>query len=147
MAKRIGKWTKVLIDDSGGTPRDITTDVTNIDGLPLTYDEVEVSGYTQDKNYLAGQGDSQITLEMLFTTTATTGTHTVFSGLVGGNTGRTLTVQYGNNAAVTTGDPEFEGEFIVIGYTPVSNKAGAQGSQAVLRVAADAALPSWGTVS
>jgi hypothetical protein len=144
---RIGKWTKVLMDDSGGTPRDISADVISIDGLPLAYDEIEASGFTQDHNYLAGQADAQISLEMKFTTTALTGTHTVFSGIVGSNTARTLTVQPGNNAAPTSGDPEFEGEFIVTQYTVTPAKDGMQTSTAALRIGPNATIPAWGTVS
>lgn len=143
---RIGKWVTVAMDDSVPTVRLITADVMSIDGLPLTYDELEQSGYSQDHNYLAGQADSQITLEMKFTTTALTGTHTVFSGIVGSNTAGTLTVALGNNAAPTGGDPEFEGEFICISYAVNPAKDGLITSTAVLRVGPDAAIPAWGTV-
>lgn len=144
---RIGKWVKIYMDDSGGTAREITTNVTEIDGLPLTYDEIEASGYGQDHNYLAGQADAQITLTMKFTDTATTGTHTVFSGIAGSNSAGTLTVQLGDNATATSGDPEFEGEFIVTGYTINPPRDGMQTSTAILRVGPGAAIPAWGTVA
>jgi hypothetical protein len=147
MSKRIGKFTKIYIDDSGGDAREITNDVSDIPGLPLTYDEVEVSGYGQDKQYLAGQGDVQISIEMQFTTTANTGTHTVFSGIVGDNTGHTLTVQIGANAAPTTGDPEFEGEFLVTSYEVKPARAGSVTATAQLRIADGESLPAWGSVS
>ncbi len=144
---RIGKWTTVAMDDSGATARLITADVMSIDGLPLTYDEVEQSGYSQDHNYLAGQADAQISLEMKFTTTALTGTHTVFSGIVGSNTAGTLTVALGDNQAPTSGDPEYEGEFICTGYQVVPAKDGLITATATLRVGPDAAIPAWGTVA
>jgi len=121
-----------------------------IDGLPLTYDELESSGYTQDHNYMAGQADSTITLGMKFTTTASTGTHTVFSGIDGLNTGFTLTVQLGNNTTPTTGDPEFEGEMVCTNYTILPPLSGLQTSTAVLKPSGGAttpAVPAWGTVS
>lgn len=136
------------MDDNTGTPaaRNISADVISIDGLPLTYDELEASGFTQNHNYLAGQADAQISLEMKFTTTATTGTHTVFAPILGSNTARTFTVQLGNNAAATGGDPEFEGEFIVTAYTVNPVKDGLQTCTAVLRIGPDASIPAWGTV-
>lgn len=143
---RIGKWTTVAMDDSATTARVITTDVISIDGLPLTYDELEASGFAQDHNYLAGQADAQITLEMKFTTTALVGTHTVFAGIVGSNTAGTFTVALGNNAAATGGDPEFEGEFICTSYTVNPAKDGLQTCTAALRVGPNAGIPAWGTV-
>lgn len=144
--KRIGKWVKVFIDNSVGAAQEITNDVVNIPGLPLNYTEVEVSGYGQDKNYLAGQGDAPIEIDMLFTTTATVGTHTIFKDLVGTNFAVTLDVRYGNNAVATTGDPKFLGEFIVTKYDVTAAKDGAMTSKASLRVAEGNALPSWTTV-
>lgn len=139
--KRIGKFTKVLFDS-----QDISILVQELTGLPKVYTEVEVSGFTQDMNYLSGQGDTDITLTMLCTTTATTGSHTIFAPKNGNNTGYTLTVQVGNNATPTTGDPEFEGTFTVTSYIVNPAKAGAQTCAAKLRPLADNALPAWGTV-
>jgi hypothetical protein len=148
--KRIGKWTKVYFDDiAGPTAREITNDVTDIPGLPLTYAEYEAGGYGQDMQYLLGRGDSQITINMLFTTTASTGTHTVFAAhmlAANRNTGGTLTVQIGDNAAPTTGNPEFEGEFVVSGYTVTPQLNGTVTAVATLRVKQGQSLPAWGTV-
>lgn len=139
--KRIGKWTTVEFDS-----QDMSILVQEISGLPSTYDEIEVSGFGQNKNYLAGQGDADITLTMLFTTTATTGSHTVFNSKAGNNTGYTLTVKYGNNAAATTGDPKYSGTVLVTDYTAMTTRSGAQMCTAKLRPFADNAIPAWGTV-
>jgi hypothetical protein len=148
--KRIGKWTKVYFDAAGSTAQEITTSVTNIPQLPLTFQEIEAGGYGEEMNYLGGRGDSQITIEMLFTTTASVGTHTVFAAYMTSanrNVAGTLTVQIGDNAAPTTGSPEFEGEFIVQSYVVVPELNGAVRATATLRVAVGQALPAWGTVS
>lgn len=147
---RIGKFCTVNMDDSGGTPRDITVNVIAVDGLPVSYDEYESSGYSQDHNYMAGQADSTVTLTMKFTTTASTGTHTVFNGIKGVNTGLTFTFAIGNNAAPTTGDPEFEGEMVCTSYVVNPPKDNIVTSTAVLRPAGGAttpAVPAWGTVA
>jgi hypothetical protein len=145
---RIGKWVKIYLDDNTGTPvaRDITADVTEIDGLPLTYDELEASGYGMDKRYLVGQGDCSVTLTCNLTTTASVGTHTVGAAIVAQcATTKTLTVQLGNNAAPTTGDPEYEGEFYCSEYTVKPPKDGLQ--QCIIKLVPASTLPAWGTVS
>jgi len=145
---RIGKWTTVNIDDSTPTARDLTNDITEIDGLPTTYDEIEASGFGQDHGYVVGQGDSGFTITGKLTTTALTGTHTVLSGIVGDMSQTyTVTVAYGNNAAPTTGDPEFEGEFYCSSYAPGTAKDGLQTFTAKFVVAQGQALPAWGTVA
>ena len=147
MSKRVGKWVSVNIDDSGGTARDISNDVTAINGLPLTYNPVEVGGYQQNMMYLIGRGDSEITLTVLANPTATTGAHTVLSGIVGGNTARTVTIAVGNNAAPTTGDPEIEGEMICSTYTVTPDLNGPTTAEVTLKVASGQTLPAWGTVA
>ena len=146
MSKRIGKWVVIILDDSGATARTITNDVTAINGLPLNYGKVEVGGFGQDMSYLLGRGDSEITLTVHASPTATTGAHTVIKGIVGGNTGRTLTIQIGANAAPTTGDPEFEGEVVCVSYNVTPDLNGAVMGEAVFAPASGNALPAWGTV-
>jgi len=145
MSKRIGKFTTVSVDDSGNTARDITNDVTSLGGVPLTYEEIEVGGYGQDKYYLAGRADNSITLEGFFNPTATTGSHTVLSGIDGSNTARTVTIGYGSNATPTGGDPEFEGEFICTEYTVTPDLNGAMMFSAKF-MPGSSTLPAWGTV-
>lgn len=144
---RIGKFTKVLVDDSGATARDISTDVTAISSS-LIYDEVEIGGFTEDKRYLASRADASLTIEGRVNTTALTGSHTVLSGIVGPNGGTTVTVtiQYGNNAAATSGDPEFEGEYFCSSYEVTPELDGAQTFTAKF-VPGATTLPAWGTVA
>jgi hypothetical protein len=144
MSKRIGKFVIIELDDSGGTARDLSNDITSVGGLGITSDEVEVGGYQQDKYYLAARQDTPITLEGLFNPTATTGSHTVLSGIVGANTGRTLTIAIGNNAAPTTGDPEFEAEMICTAYTPTFDLNGPSTFSATL-MPVSSTLMTWGT--
>lgn len=145
--KRIGKFVAVLIDDTGASARTITNEVIAINGLPITRGEIEVGGYGQDMNYLLGRGDSSITLTMLFTDTATTGTHTIFSAHAAApNTGGTVDIRIGANAAPTTGDPKFTGEFVFNNYTVIPDLNGSVTSTVVCRPKEGQALPAWGTV-
>ncbi len=148
MSKRIGKFVTISIDDSGGTPRALTNDVTSIGGISLVYDEGEVGGYSQDKFYLALRADAPLTIEGLFNPTASTGSHTVLSGIVGKNVSPasvTVTIAIGANAAPTNGDPEWEGEYRCTEYTPTFDLNGPATFSAKL-VPGTSTLPAWGTV-
>ena len=75
--------------------------------------------------------------------TATTGAHTVLKA-TGGIAG-TLTLQWGQNgAAPTTGDLEWEGEYVLL-----SNNVSLDGNKPVLQCTwkpTGATPPAWGTV-
>ena len=147
---RPGKWMKIYIDDQGGTPRDITGDVTDVGELPITYAEVEASGYGEDESFVLGQGKFEATLTVNVTTTALVGTHTVFAPhILAANIGTeaTLTIQWGNKAVPTSGDPELEGEVIISSYSVTPDKAGLQTGTIKLAVPKGQALPVWGTVA
>lgn len=134
-------------DDSGGTARNLTTDLipgTLTPGGGVVMDELDMTGVSQTtKNYLAGRADSTITGKFHFNDTATTGSHTVTKATVG--VPGTLTTQYGQNgAAPTTGDPEWEGEYVLLSAT-----ASVEGGRVVITCMwkpTGATAPAWGTV-
>jgi hypothetical protein len=142
-----GDHVKVIMDDSGGTPRTFDDgDIISVD-VPLTYDQHDVTGFGDDvHNMIQGQLRAPVTIRGYLTTTANVGTHTVIQGAFANESQVTLTVQVGQNAAPTTGDPEFEGEFIVTNYKPVVQSGGAITFTATL-VPATGTAPAWGTVS
>jgi len=137
----------VIMDDSGGTPRTFADgDISSVD-LGLTYAQHDVSGFGQAaQNFINGQVQAPVTLKGYVTTTANTGTHPVIQGAFAAGSQVTLTVQVGQNAAPTSGDPEFEGEFVVESYKPEIKAGGAINFTAVLKPATEAA-PAWGTVA
>ncbi|MFQ5433845.1 MAG: hypothetical protein ACE5FD_03125 [Anaerolineae bacterium] len=141
--KTNARWIRVSVDDSGGTPRDISSDVTNIDGSGLTYDETDVTGYSDGwHNVTLGHPDATVTITGPFNNTASTGSHTVFSGIVGLQSATiTLTVQVGIKAAPTTGDPKWEGEYYCTSYLVNGDAT----YTAVLRPAGST-VAAWGTV-
>lgn len=145
--KTTSRYIKIMLDDSGGTPRDITSSVKTIGGIGLAYDTVDVTTLNDSiKQYLAGRGDSTIDLGLEFNNTATTGGHVVVSGLNGANTAATLTIQFGVRAAPTNGDPEWEGEYVVTSYTMDVGLDNISGT-AQLKPAFGTSTPAWGTVS
>lgn len=144
--KTHSRYIKVLLDDSGGTARDITASISSIGNIGLNYDQADVTAINDSiMQYLAGRGDADIQFSGPFNNTATTGAHTVFTGLNGANTAATLTVQLGIRAAPTTGDPEFEGEFVVTSYLVAGDMSNLTWS-AALKPAFGTSTPAWGTV-
>jgi hypothetical protein len=141
-----GDHVVVIMDDSGGTPRQFANgDIKSVD-VPLTYDQHDVSGFGDAVHkFINGQLQAPVTLKGYLTTTALVGTHTVIQDAYQAGATVTLTVQVGNNATPTTGDPEFEGEFIVESYKPTIETGGAVMFEASLKPATGTA-PAWGTV-
>jgi hypothetical protein len=150
--KTTSRYITVTLDDSGGTPRNITNSVTSIGGIGLAYDQVDVTTLADAvKQYLSGRGDAAISLGGQFNNTAVaaapseSGAHPVLSGLNGANTAATLTIAIGVRAAPTTGDPKFSGEFTVLSYTMAGDLQNLTWN-AELKPAFGAAQPAWGTV-
>lgn len=146
------RYITVTLDDSGGTPRNISGSITSIGNIGLTYDQSDVTTIANAvKQYLTGYGDASIDLGGPFNNTAPaaapaeSGAHGVLSGLNGSNTAATLTIAIGIRAAPAGGDPEFEGEFVCTNYT-VSASATDLTWSATLKPAFGAAAPAWGTV-
>jgi len=85
----------------------------------LIYAQHDVSGFGQAvQNFINGQMKAPVTVKGYLTTTADIETHPVINGAYAVGSQVTLTVQVGQNAAPTSGDPEFEGEFVVAHLFP-----------------------------
>jgi len=138
---------RLSLDDSGGTARDLSGDLIpgSVSGGGLTFDEADMTGVSETvRNYLAGHAASVWTFQCHMNDTATTGATTVLNGIVG-STG-TLTAQWGQSgAAPTTGDPEWEGEYVVLDNTVVL--AGNTFAHQVTCQPTGSTAPAWGTVA
>jgi hypothetical protein len=140
------KWTAFLVDDSAGTPRNIAVD--SINGVGLTYDEVDLTAFTDAiKGALPAHPDCTITITGPFDTTATTGSHTVLSGICGGVTPLTLDVQVGMRHAWEAGEPQFgitssaTAGFLCFEYIPDVNSGK---YSAKFRMFPGSTAPAWG---
>lgn len=144
---KVEKSFRILIDDSNGTARDLSGDLVpgSVNGGGFNYDEVDMTGVSETaKNYLAGWGECEITAQFHMNDTATTGATTVINGNDGG-TG-TVTLNWGAaGAAPTTGDLEFEGEFVYLDAAVV-NSGGRFVHQCRFKPTGSTA-PAWGTKS
>lgn len=147
MAKLAGDHVVVIMDDSAGTPRTFADgDISSVD-TGLTYDQHDVAGFGEAvHNVINGQMQAPVTIKGNLTTTALVGTHTVIQGAFAAGSTVTLTVQVGQNAAPTTGDPEFEGEYLVESYKPTIETGSAVTFEATLNPATGTA-PAWGVMS
>jgi hypothetical protein len=146
MAKLAGRWLKVLLDDGTGNPQDISNDLDSIN-IPNEFGEIDVTGFGDGaENSMPGLSNFSVEITGTFNPAAGNGLFTVLKAINGVYEGHTLTVQVGQNAAPTSGDPEFEGEFwcqkMNVSATP-TGKTVINGS---LRVYG-ATTPQWGTVS
>lgn len=112
------RWVMIQWDDSGGTARDLSGDLVpgSLSGGGLKFDEVDLTGVSEAVyNYLAGHAASEISAQFHMNDTATTGATTVLNSN-DGSTG-TLTIAWGNGTTATTGDPEWEGEYVMLDDT------------------------------
>lgn len=133
-------------DDSGGSARDLSADLVpgSVQGGGVVLDEVDMTGVSHTvKNALAGQGDAPVTAQFIMNDTATTGATTVLHGMIG-KVG-TLTLQWGSNgAAPTTGDLEWEGEYVLLSAN-ITNSGGKFVHNCSFKPSGSVA-PAWGTV-
>jgi hypothetical protein len=141
-----GDHVVVKVDDSSGTLRTFANgDITSVD-LGLLFTQHDVTGMGDAaQHFLNGQLQAPVTLKGFVTTTATVGTHTVLNGAFVAGTTVSLEVQVGQNAAPTTGDPKFTGEFVIESYKPALATGAAMTFEAVLKPATGTA-PSWGVI-
>jgi len=143
---KIERWFTISVDDSGGTARDLSGDLVpgSIGGGGLVYDEADMTGVSEAVyNFLAGHATSEITASFHMNDTATTGATTVLNGVDG--TVVTITLAWGQGAAPTSGDPDWEGEYVVL-----SANIALDGNKFVHQCTfkpSGSTAPAWGTVT
>lgn len=108
IARSHGKDLAFLVDDSGGTLRDISAHVTGVSGLPgsRALDDVTAAGDGGDKS-IPGLFSGQFTVSGWWDDTASTGSHTVLNGLR--TTTATSSFEYGPEGSAS-GDIKLSGE-------------------------------------
>jgi len=149
------KWTTFNVDDSGGTLRTIPVD--SINGVGLTYDEVELTAFMDAiKGALPAHPDCVITITGPFDTTVVaaagslSGSHTVLAGIDGGTTPLTLDVQVGIRHAWESGEPQFgitsssTAGFLCFDYQADVNSGK---YSAKFRMYPGSTAPAWGTAA
>lgn len=118
MAKVSAKGAVIIVDDSGGTPRTISSDVKSFE-IEYAADPLEVSGFGDgSKNFTPGMKVIGLTLDVFWNGAATTGAFTVLSGIIGSATSVTVSI------TPESGGLAFSGEFMCDGITPKGEVSG-----------------------
>lgn len=159
--RTVGRFVRFLVDDSGGTIREIPID--SINGVGLDYGGADTTAL-QDviKNVLPETPDCTIEITGPVDNTAAaaaggsgaapslSGSHTVVSGINGAMTPLTLDVRLGIRHDWETGEPQFgitssaANGFICTKYTV---DAGTMKYAATFKVFAGSIAPAWGTAA
>lgn len=141
---KVERWFRILIDNSGGTARNLSGDLMpgSISGGGRTLDEVEMTGVSDEyKNFLSGHANSEISAQFHMNDAAN-GSLSVLNGILG-EVG-TVTLQYGEGAAPASGDPEWQGEYICL-----AADIALAGNKWVVNtrfMPSGSVSPAWGTV-
>jgi len=139
MAKQSGLGDYIAVDDSGGTARDISDNITSYEvaNTQNLLDSTTISKSAMEK--LIGLGDYVLTLTGVFDK-ASNKSHDVFKTKSGV---RTVTLAIGGN---TTGYPELESEMLVSDYNLSRGNDGGLTWTATLNLQSGT-VPTWGTAS
>jgi hypothetical protein len=112
MAKISAKGAAISVDDSGGSPQVISSDVKSFE-IEYAIDPLEVTGFGDgSKNFTPGQKVIGVTLDVFWNAAATTGAFTVLKGILGQATSVTVSI------TPESGGLAFSGEFMCDGITP-----------------------------
>ena len=138
MAKQTGLGDYIAVDDSGGTARDISDNVTNFD---ITVNQALIDVTTISKSAmerLIGLGDLQVTLTMAFDAAANK-QHAVFENRAGT---RTFDLRIGGN---TSSNPRLQAECLISDYNFSRGTDGTATTTATLQLQSGT-VPDYDTV-
>lgn len=142
---KVERYFRISFDDSSGNPRDLSADLVpgSVKAGGVVWDSVDMLGVSDSvRHSLWGWGSSPVEAKFFLNDTATTGAHTVLKSAPYAGT---LTAQWGGGAAPTTGDPEWEGEYVLL-----AADISFDGGRAVINAKFEpygSTPPAWGTVS
>jgi hypothetical protein len=106
---------------------------------------MDVTAYSDGViNFTLGHPSAEIDISGPLNNTATTGGHVVLSAIANApysQSSYTLTIAIGIRAVPTTGDPEFEGEYLLSSYV-----LNGDATYTAHLVPATGTAPAWGTV-
>ena len=139
MAKQTGLGDYIAVDDSGGTARNLSNDITSY-SISVPQNMFEVTGVDKSAvERIVGLNDYTLSLNGVFNK-ASNASHDVFKPRTGT---RTVTIAIGGN---TTGYPELEAEMLVGEYNLERGDDGALNWTASLNLQSGT-TPTWGTAS
>ena len=138
MAKQTGLGDYLAIDDSGGTARDISNDLTDY-GINISQELIDTTGLDKSaRERITGMSDSDVTITGYFNA-ASNKSHDVFKTRTGT---RTFDLRVGGNSS---SNPKLAMEMQVASYNITRGADGALGFTAGMNLA-DGTVPAWTTV-
>ena len=138
MAKQTGLGDYLAVDDSGGDPRDISNDVTNVD-FSIPQNLMETTGLDKSAmERIIGLGDGTCSISGIFNA-ASNKSHDVFKTRTGT---RTVDYRIGGNSS---SNPKLAMEMLVTGYNISRGTDGSLTWTAELSLQSGT-VPTWGTV-
>jgi len=139
MAKQTGLGDYLAVDDSGGTPRDISNDIGDY-GINISQELIETTGLDKSaRERITGMSDSDVTLNGFFNP-ASNKSHDVFKTRTGT---RTFDLRIGGN---TSSNPKLAMEMQVASYNISRGSDGSLTWTAGLNLA-DGTVPVYSTVA
>ena len=139
MAKQTGLGDVFKIDDSGGTLRTISNDITDYT-INISQELIDTTGLDKSaRERITGMSDSDLSVNGVFNK-ASNMSHDVFKTRTGT---RTVTIQIGG---ATTGNPELTMEMQVASYNLTRATDGSYTWTVTLNLASGT-VPAWTTVS
>jgi hypothetical protein len=139
MAKQTGLGDYVAVDDSGGTARDISNDISGGYGINIAQELLETTGLDKSaRERLTGMSDSDVTLTGKFNP-ASNKSHDVFKTRT---TTRTVDFRIGGN---TSSNPKLAMEMVIASYNIARASNGDMTWTATMNLA-DGTVPAWTTV-
>lgn len=118
MAKISAKGAVISVDDSAGTPRNISSDCVSYE-IEQDAGKIEVSGFGDGSmNYIPGLPVQGISLTVKWNTAATTGARTVLQGILLSATSKTVSI------TPESGGQAFSGEFMLDGLPVTGTPTG-----------------------
>ena len=139
MAKQTGLGDYVAVDDSSGSARDISNDVSGGYGVNISQELLDTTGLDKSaRERLTGMSDADVTLTGTFNS-ASNKSHDVFKTRT---TARTVDIRIGGNSS---SNPKLAMEMMVASYNISRDTAGTLTWTATLNLS-DGTVPAWSTV-
>ena len=139
MAKQTGLGDSVAVDDSSGSARDISNDVSAGYGINIAQELVETTGLDKSaRERITGMSDGDVSLNGTFNA-ASNKSHDVFKTRTGT---RTFDLRVGGNSS---SNPKLAMEMQVASYAVTRGSDGALTWSVTLNLA-DGTVPAWSTV-
>ena len=145
----VGKWITFTVDDENPTARDLTADLVpgSLGAIGLDFERIDMTGSSEVvKRAMGNRSNCDIEAKFFVNIDADRATD-VLDAIDDGVTAGTITIAYGGGGVPASGDPDWEGEYILIRNLKVNDGGRLIHDCLWTPDPGTAADPAWGTVS